>query len=536
MRLKKDCTCLPCLKVDSCLDDVFYAEKLLSHLEERTMSWCCLLPDLSTGLVFGVVLALAWWWRQSRPRNLPPGPSGHFLFGNLKDFGLRPEINFMKFAKQYGPVFKLYFANRLMVVLNGYDVIKATLVGQADAFADRPSLYINNTVTGINGLSQLPYGGRRLKEQRKFAFSCLREIGRVGKIELEEKIVQEMEVLSSTFDKMIGEPFEPYPVIFKGVSNIICNICFGSRFEYDDERFLTLLQTFDQEKNPTKKAALVQFVPWLRFLPSNRKLLNKIYDTCGKFIDVIKGIVEEHRQHFRPENEVYDVIDAFLLEQHKARESGDHSSSFTDDQLHWFLGDLYIAGSETTTRTLVWSLALLVAHPEVYKRLKAEINDVIGDARNPKMSDRHNMPYMEATILEILRFSTVAPLAVPHATTRDVVISGYNIPKDTFVFINLWSIHYAANTWADPDKFDPTHFLDADGQVCRPEAFMPFSGGARVCPGESLAKMDTFMFLTSLMQRFSFSLPSGADPLKAVHSDIGTGLPPPFKLRAERRK
>lgn len=58
----------------------------------------------------------------------------------------------------------------------------------------------------------------------------------------------------------------------------------ADRFEYDDERFLTLLQTFDQEKNPTKKAALVQFVPWLRFLPSNRKLLNKIYDTCGKFI------------------------------------------------------------------------------------------------------------------------------------------------------------------------------------------------------------------------------------------------------------
>lgn len=66
----------------------------------------------------------------------------------------------------------------------------------------------------------------------------------------------------------------------------------------------------------------------------------------------------------------------------------------SDDQLHWFLGDLYIAGSETTTRTLVWSLALLVAHPEVYKRIQAEINDVIGDARNPKMSDRHNMPYM----------------------------------------------------------------------------------------------------------------------------------------------
>lgn len=49
-------------------------------------------------------------------------------------------------------------------------------------------------MTGVNGLSQLPYGGRRLKEQRKFAFSCLREIGRVGKIELEEKIVQEIEV------------------------------------------------------------------------------------------------------------------------------------------------------------------------------------------------------------------------------------------------------------------------------------------------------------------------------------------------------
>jgi hypothetical protein len=65
---------------------------------------------------------------------------------------------------------------------------------------------------------------------------------------------------------------------------------------------------------------------------------------------------------------------------------------FIDRQLDWFIGDLYIAGSDTTSRTIVWAMAALVARPDIYSKIQNEVDDVIGTSRRPRMSDRRNMP------------------------------------------------------------------------------------------------------------------------------------------------
>ncbi|XP_066573700.1 cytochrome P450 2K1 isoform X1 [Amia ocellicauda] len=147
------------------------------------------------------------------------------------------------------------------------------------------------------------------------------------------------------------------------------------------------------------------------------------------------------------------------------------------------------------------------------------------------------MPYTNAVLHEIQRFANVVPMNLLHQTKSDIDFKGYRIPKGTPVIPLLTSVLFDKNHWETPHKFNPQHFLDAHGKFVKREAFMPFSAGRRVCLGETLAKMELFLFFTLVLQKFKFSLPPG---VRAEHVDLSptpgiTNAPKPFKLCAIRQ-
>ena len=183
-------------------------------------------------------------------------------------------------------------------------------------------------------------------------------------------------------------------------------------------------------------------------------------------------------------------------------------------------------GTETPSVVIIWLIFYAIKYPDVQARLHSQLDEVIGNTnRLPQLSDKPNLPFMDAFIAEVQRIVSDTPLAVPHSTTRDTSLAGFLIPRDTTVFINLWAIHHDSDRWQDPFCFRPERFLDEQGQL-RLEGIMPFSSGKRSCPGESFGKKAVFLYAARLLYRFQFESPPGVILPDEDDSDYGYPVRP----------
>ena len=174
-------------------------------------------------------------------------------------------------------------------------------------------------------------------------------------------------------------------------------------------------------------------------------------------------------------------------------------------------------------------------YPEIQERLHSDIDNTIPNSRYPSLEDKEKLPYVEAFITEVQRFANVVPLVVPHCVTsdNDAIFEGYRIPNNTAVLFNIDSIFTNPNCFENPMLFDPQRFLDADGRVVNPKEWIPFSLGRRVCLGEAVARMELFLFLTSLIQHFDFR-PVDENNVPRTEKELGTFIycQKPFEIKA----
>ncbi|XP_072505777.1 cytochrome P450 2J2-like isoform X3 [Notamacropus eugenii] len=346
--------------------------------------------------------------------------------------------------------------------------------------------------------------GQEWRQQRRFALMTLRNFG-LGKKTLEDRILEEARYLIEAIKEEKGQPFDPQFQINNAVSNIICSITFGHRFEYHDSQFRDLLKSLDNAMILTNKweCQLFNVFPRImKFLPGSHQ---KLFREWKKLESFVEDVIKQHKEDLNPE-ETRDFIDAYLKELSK----GDIHSSFKKENLIFCTLDLFFAGTETTSTTLRWALLYMALHPEIQGKIQAEIDRVIGQSRPPTMADKEMLPYTNATVHEVQRMGDILPFNVVREARVDTTVAGYHVPKGTMLITNLHALHRDPKEWATPENFNPEHFLE-NGQFKKRESFLPFSIGKRVCLGEQLARTELFLFFTSLLQKFTFQAPPNTE-------------------------
>ncbi|NXY69419.1 CP2J2 protein, partial [Glareola pratincola] len=478
-------------------------------------------------LIFLVVfLLVADYMKNRKPKNFPPSPFrlpflGHIHMANFSN----PHIMVEKLTEKYGDVFHLQMGSMSFVCVNGLRLIKEVLVNQAENFLDRPEIPIDSEVFSKRGL--VSSNGHLWKQQRRFTLTTLRNFG-LGKRSLEERIQEESQCLVDAFRDEQGNPFNPHFKINNAVSNIICSVTFGNRFDYHDEGFQKMLQLM--EETVTLHASVAgqlynSFPTIMKFLPGSHQTIFKNWRLLKSFV---KEKIDKHKEDWNP-SESRDFIDSYLQEIDKDNSGG----TFQEENLVACALDLLFAGTETTSTTIRWALLYMAMYPEIQARVHAEIDAVIGQARKPSLEDRNNMPYTNAVIHEVQRKGNIIPFNVPRLTVKDTVVDGFLITKGTLLITNLTSVMFDKNEWETPDTFNPGHFLK-DGQFRKKESFVPFSIGKRACLGELLARSELFLFFTSLLQKFTFQPPP--DTTLTLQCKLGmTMAPQPYKICAVPR-
>lgn len=479
-------------------------------------------------LVTALVTLLRW---RNKPKNLPPGPTALPLVGNILTMDNRaPFKTFVKWSKSYGPVMTVYLGSQRVLVLVGYDTVKEALVDNADDFVGRAQVPFVNRI--VKGYGLAISNGERWRQLRKFSLTTLRDFG-MGRKRMEGWIQEESRHLLDTIRETNAAAFDPTIHLSRAVSNIICALVFGKRFGYEDSHLLRLLQVINGvlRFGSSSWGQLYNVFPWLmELLPGKHHTVMNEVEELKAFS---KGKVQEHKDSLDSDNP-RDFIDCFLIRVNQEKDNP--NTEFHYDNLIATVLNLFLAGTETTSTTIRYALMLLIKHPEIQTHMQKEIDTVIGRERSPLMEDRKSLPFTDAVIHEVQRYVDLMPLNIPHYTTHPITFRGYTIPQGTIILPLLHSVLRDEEHWEKPWTFNPKHFLDPNGNFKKNPAFMPFSAGKRSCVGESLARMELFVFLVSLLQHFTFTTPGGPESVDITPEISGfANLPHKYQLIATPR-
>jgi len=455
---------------------------------------------------------------------LPPGPSGYPYLGMIPKIKKEYHLQLFDYSKIFGKIFSLKMGNQLIVVLSDHKLIKSAF-GKSE-FAARPKTEFGNMLGGYGIINS---EGQHWKNQRRFLHSQkfgMKHWGS-GSEQMESRVSQEVRYFLNSIKEEKTNPFNPAPILNCAISNVICSIIMSTRFHHNDKKFARFMHLFGEGFRLFNLTGAMVFFPVLKHLPGTSDALTQIKKNRDEMVEFVRFIIKEHKETFDPEAP-RDLVDSYLLEIENAKEAGNMDQVFDsmdpELQLEQIILDIFSAGVETLKTTLQWAILFMIHHPEIRRKVQAELSSVVESDRLPCTDDMPHLPYTRATIYEVMRRSTVVPMGTTHATDRTVEFEGHIIPKNTHVIPLLHGVHMDPEVWDQPEEFRPERFLTEEGKLHKPKHFMPFSAGQRMCLGDKLAEMELQLFFSSLLHVYDLENP-GSD-LPSLQGVTGVTVSP----------
>lgn len=273
---------------------------------------------------------------------------------------------------------------------------------------------------------------------------------------------------------------------------VVTSTLFGADSDPPVEQVAAALETTLRILNKrTQSVFLPENVP----TPQNIKFRNALR--------VIDDIVNNYIRARRANASERDDLLSLLIQ---ARDE-DTGESMTDSQLRDEAFTLFVAGHETTASALSWTFYLLSKHPDIARRLHAEVDSVLAGAP-PTADNLTKLPYTAQVFDEAMRLYPPAWMIARRAINADT-LGPYHIPADAYLLISPYITHRHPDFWENPEGFDPDRFATKpdSSKSDRPRfAYFPFGGGPRLCIGQAFALMEGRLILARIAQRFRLDL------------------------------
>jgi cytochrome P450 len=454
---------------------------------------------------------------------LPPGPRGYPLFGVLPQVLRDPLGTLMNAARKYGGVVYLgsYRPGRPVILISHPEPLRRVLhenyrIYERGLGTARLVPFLGYSLVTLEGESWFQ---RRRLLQPVFHNNYIAGFASTMANKTAAMLGQWQGAATR------GETLDISAEVSKLTRDILIKAVFGLDMAIDNSETIALGESLKIAMTYTSFLPFKNPFPLWAPTPRNRAFRQAI-ETLDR---MVYRIIDERRRNLVGQS---DMV-ALLL---NARDA-DTGAGLDDRQLRDEVMTFFFAGSESTATTLAWAWYLLALHPEVERRVHAEVDEVLG-GRLPTVDDLPGLVYTRMALMESMRLFPAGWLFSRslRAGERDE-IEGHAITEKALLLYSPYVTHRLPELWENPDAFDPERFTPERVEKRPRFAYIPFGDGPRQCIGNNLSQMETHLILAMVAQRYSLRLATGTrvEPEPIVALCPRNGLPMTLHARSRKR-